>query len=162
MPIYEFYCKDCHTVFNFFSSTVNTEKIPLCPKCNKNILEKVVSLFSVKRGGKEDDETLPLSNIDESKIMKAAEMLEKETRYIKDDDPKAAAGLMKRLLDATGLRPGAGMEEIMHRLEKGEDPEQIEADMGEVSDDDIIEIKSKTKIKSRKMPPFRDEKLYIL
>jgi hypothetical protein len=28
MPIYEFYCEDCHTIFNFFSKNVNTTKKP--------------------------------------------------------------------------------------------------------------------------------------
>ncbi|XCN71926.1 MAG: FmdB family zinc ribbon protein [Candidatus Electrothrix aestuarii] len=35
MPIYEFYCQDCNTIFNFFSSRINTEKRPDCPKCGK-------------------------------------------------------------------------------------------------------------------------------
>ena len=26
MPIYEFYCPDCNTLFNFFSRTINTSK----------------------------------------------------------------------------------------------------------------------------------------
>jgi hypothetical protein len=26
MPIYEFYCPDCNTIFNFFSRTINTSK----------------------------------------------------------------------------------------------------------------------------------------
>ena len=30
MPIYEFFCPDCNTVFSFYSPTVNTRKIPLC------------------------------------------------------------------------------------------------------------------------------------
>ena len=33
MPIYEFYCRKCNTIYNFFSRSVNTEKIPFCPKC---------------------------------------------------------------------------------------------------------------------------------
>ncbi len=46
MPIYEFYCKKCHMIFSFFSSTVNTDKRPLCPKCRKVKLERQMSLFS--------------------------------------------------------------------------------------------------------------------
>ena len=47
MPIYEFYCKDCHMIFNFFSSTINTKKKPSCPKCSRAGLERKVSMFAV-------------------------------------------------------------------------------------------------------------------
>ena len=46
MPIYEFYCADCHTIFNFLSKAVNTSKRPPCPKCRRK-LERQVSLFSM-------------------------------------------------------------------------------------------------------------------
>jgi putative FmdB family regulatory protein len=35
MPIYEFYCPDCHTVFSFFSSRIDTAVRPACPQCGK-------------------------------------------------------------------------------------------------------------------------------
>ncbi|MCK4728291.1 MAG: zinc ribbon domain-containing protein, partial [Desulfobacterales bacterium] len=35
MPIYEFYCEDCNTIFNFFSRSVNTTKRPPCPRCKQ-------------------------------------------------------------------------------------------------------------------------------
>jgi uncharacterized protein YlaI len=35
MPIYEFYCSRCNTMFNFFSSRVNTGKKTMRPKCDK-------------------------------------------------------------------------------------------------------------------------------
>ncbi|MDH3358296.1 MAG: zinc ribbon domain-containing protein, partial [Desulfobacteraceae bacterium] len=43
MPIYEFYCEDCNTLFNFFSKTVNTTKKPKCPKCKTKTLSKQMS-----------------------------------------------------------------------------------------------------------------------
>ena len=35
MPIYEFYCASCHTVFNFLSKRINTDGTPACPKCGR-------------------------------------------------------------------------------------------------------------------------------
>jgi hypothetical protein len=32
MPIYEFYCVDCNTLFNFFSKTINTQKNTQVPE----------------------------------------------------------------------------------------------------------------------------------
>ncbi|MGD2029649.1 MAG: zinc ribbon domain-containing protein, partial [Desulfobacterales bacterium] len=40
MPIYEFYCRDCNTIFNFFSKTINTTKKPKCPKCKTKTLTR--------------------------------------------------------------------------------------------------------------------------
>ncbi|MDH3798752.1 MAG: zinc ribbon domain-containing protein, partial [Desulfobacterales bacterium] len=43
MPIYEFYCEDCNTIFNFFSKSVNTTKTPKCPNCKKKRLSRQMS-----------------------------------------------------------------------------------------------------------------------
>lgn len=54
MPIYEFSCAECRTVFSFFSRRVNTTDIPKCPRCSRP-LSKNVSLFSARTGGKSED-----------------------------------------------------------------------------------------------------------
>ena len=76
MPIYEFFCHDCNTIFNFFSRKVNTTKTPRCPKC-KNKLSRQVSQFAFTGKAKEtgDMDDLP---IDESKMEQAMSMLAKE------------------------------------------------------------------------------------
>lgn len=164
MPIYEFYCKPCHTIFKFFSLTVNTAKIPPCPKCGNPDLQKRVSLFSTLSGRKEEgsgEEGLP--TMDEGKMEKALAMLAHEAGKINEDDPKQAAQLMRKLTEATGIRMGSGMEEALHRLEKGEDPDQIEQEMGDLLESEepfVLEKKGKT---SRKKPkPRVDETLYDL
>ncbi len=53
MPIYEFYCEKCNTVFNFFSRSVNTAKVPACPKCRRP-LTRQMSLFAKVSRGKEE------------------------------------------------------------------------------------------------------------
>jgi len=162
MPIYEFYCPDCHMIFNFFSRTINTEKIPPCPKCNRSELDRQMSSFAVLRGVKEDqDEGLP--DIDESKLEKAMTALASEAERINEDDPKQAAQLMRKLTHMTGLELGAGMEEALRRMEAGEDPEQIEAEMGDLlEEEDPLVFQGQKKATSRKRPPRKDEKLYEL
>ncbi len=132
MPIYEFYCKKCHRIFNFFSNRVNTEKKPTCPRCGKVKLERQVSLFSacLNRGNSNPDDDMP--DIDESRLEKAMTVLAGEVEKIDENDPRQAASLMRKLTDMTGLNLGGGMEEALTRLEKGEDPEQIEAEMGDI------------------------------
>ena len=161
MPIYEFYCPKCHMIFNFFSRTINTEKIPPCPKCNRLKLERQMSSFAVLRGAKEDqDDALP--NIDESKLEKAMTALASEAERINEDDPKQAAQLMRKLTHMTGMELGTGMEEALRRMEAGEDPEQIEAEMGDLLEEDPLIFQGQKKSSTRKRPPQRDDTLYEL
>ena len=162
MPIYEFYCKKCHMIFNFFSSSVNVEKRPDCPKCGQKKLERQMSVFSsLKHKGEEED--MPMPDIDESKMEQAMSLLAKEAENMNEDDPKQAANLMRKLTDMTGLDLGPGMEEALARMEAGEDPEQIEAEMGDLLEsEDPFGFKEKTYKLLRERPPRVDEELYYL
>lgn len=162
MPIYEFYCPQCHMIFNFFSRAINTEKIPPCPKCDRYKLERQMSSFAVIRGLKEDqDDGLP--DIDESKLEKAMTALASEAERINEDDPRQAAQLMRKLTDMTGLELGSGMEEALRRMEAGEDPEQIEAEMGDLLEaEDPVLLQGQKKAGRRKPPPKKDDTLYEL
>ena len=71
---------------------------------------------------------------------------------------------MRRLSQETGLDLGKGMEEVLARLEAGEDPEMVEEDMGAVLDGEEFPLVQGAggKMTSRLRPPARDEKLYDL
>ncbi len=163
MPIYEFYCKDCHTIFNFFSARVNTKKIPGCPKCKNPELSKQVSVFAVT--GRAEENTMDDLPIDESKMEKAMEMMAKEAENINEEDPRQAAKLMRKLTDMTGVGLGQNMEEALARMERGEDPEKIEAEMGDLMNDEepfILPGKKGGKGPGKKLAPKKDETLYDL
>jgi putative FmdB family regulatory protein len=96
MPIYEFYCQKCNTIYNFFSKSVNTEKIPGCPKC-KVKLKREMSVFANISKSKENDTDGDMPPIDEAKMEKAMAMLASEAGNINEDDPKQAAMLMRKL-----------------------------------------------------------------
>ena len=163
MPIYEFYCKDCHMLFNFFSPSINTEKRPLCPKCGKLKLDRQMSIFSTGRNLKEGDDETPMPDLDESKMEQAMNLLAKEADRMDENDPRQAANLMRKLTDMTGLNLGPSMEEALKRMEAGEDPEQIEADMGDLLEEEepfSLKEKSAKLLKSR--PPKKDDRLYDL
>jgi hypothetical protein len=51
-----------------------------------------------------------------------------------EDDPQAMARMMRKLMETTGMRMGAGMEEAIRRMEAGEDPDKVEEDMGPLLD----------------------------
>ena len=162
MPVYEFYCEDCNTIFNFFSKSVNTTKRPKCPKCKKKPLKRQMSAFASINGNRkqEDSEDLP---IDESKMERAMELLAKEAGGINEDDPRQAARLMRKFTDATGASLGSGMEEALRRMEAGEDPEQVEAEMGDlIEQEEPFVFEGKKGAKTRRARPYRDETLYDL
>ena len=163
MPIYEFYCEDCHTIFNFFSKTVNTTKRPKCPSCKTKILSRQMSAFAITgRATEEGDiDDFPF---DESKMEKAMQALAGQAENLNEDDPKQAANLMRKLSDMTGLELGDGMTEALRRMESGEDPDQIEADLGDIleSEDPFVLPGKKGGRSVRKTAPRRDETLYDL
>ena len=139
MPLYEFYCADCHVIYNFFARRVDTQTRPPCPRCQRPELERKVSLFSISRGrseGDAGDDGLP--DFDEQQLEKAMASMEGELDGLDENDPKAMGQVMRRLFDATGLKPNADMAEALRRIESGEDPDQVEADMGDVLDSDQI------------------------
>jgi len=131
MPIYEFYCPDCHCLYNFFSRRVNTEKKPDCPRCGRAALERRASLFAISRGRADrDDEAVP-NDLDESRLEQALEGLAAQAGSLDENDPRQMGRLVRRLYEDTGLRLGPGMEEALRRMESGEDPERIEEQMGD-------------------------------
>lgn len=166
MPIYEFYCQRCHTIYNFLSRTVNTEKIPDCPTCKTIKLQKKVSLFSaISSHGEQGEGDDKLPPIDEARMEKAMGMLAREAEHISEDDPRQAAQLMRKLSDATGLKMGDAMEEALARMERGEDPEKIEAEMGDLLEgEDPFQLESKSGGSSgnRRPAPHVDDTLYEL
>ena len=163
MPIYEFYCKDCHMIFNFFSRSINTEKQPLCPKCGKLKLDRQMSIFSTGTNSTEGDDENPMPDLDESKMEQAMNLLAKEADHMDENDPRQAANLMRKLTDMTGLNLGTGMEEALQRMEAGEDPEQIETEMGDLLEgEEPFSLKGKSSKNLKNRPPQKDEKLYEL
>jgi len=162
MPIYEFYCEDCNTIFNFFSKTVNTTKRPKCPGCKTKTLSRRMSRFAIAGRAKEEGDLDDLP-IDEGRMEKAMQALAGQAENINEDDPRQAAELMRKLSDMTGLQLGPGMEEALRRMQSGEDPDQIEAEMGDILEgEDPFVLPGKKGGASARPAPKRDETLYDL
>ena len=160
MPIYEFYCLHCNTIFNFFSKKVNVSKRPACPSCGRK-LQRQVSLFSCIGRAQEDSgmDDLPF---DESKVEQAVTRLAAEAENLNEEDPRQAAALMRKFTDMTGVQLGNGMQEALQRLESGEDPEKIESEMGDVLEHEDPFLPGGKKHRRQKAAPKYDETLYEL
>jgi len=164
MPIYEFYCPECNTIFNFFSRSINTRKKPTCPRCRKVRLTRQMSAFATTGRASADDEMADLP-FDEHQMEKAMGMLASEAETMDENDPRQAADLMRKLTDMTGMELGPGMQEALSRMEGGEDPDKIEAEMGDLlegEDPFSPAAKKGRRPAARKPAPDRDEKLYDL
>jgi len=112
-------------------------------------------------GGEERDELDDLP-IDESKMESAMEALASEAEGMNEDDPRAAAQLMRKFSSMTGMAFGDGMEAALSRLEAGEDPDSVEAEMGDIIENEepfvMGTVRRMRAAKNR--PPSRDETLY--
>ena len=164
MPIYEFYCDSCNTIYNFFSKSVNTTKQPTCPGCKKKRLKRQMSTFVRVSGASEEADSGDLP-MDEAKMEKALNLLGREAEGISEDDPRQAAQLMRKFTEAAGAGLGPGLEEALQRMESGEDPEQIEAELGDLIDEEepfIFEGTGKKKASTKRARPKRDDTLYDL
>ena len=90
-------------------------------------------------------------------------MLAGEADKLNEDDPRQAAMLMRKLSDAAGMNLGPGMEEALSRMERGEDPEKIEAEMGDLLEgEEPLIFGEKRKKGASKAKPRIDETLYDL
>jgi putative FmdB family regulatory protein len=141
MPIYEFACPKCRIVFNFLSRRVDPGRQPSCPKCGNRKMVRQMSGFAALSGSSEssgaeagpDDAGGPVPDFDDPKVARAMSEMESDMASIDENNPKHMAHMMRKMKDI--LPPGAipkGVDAAIKRLEAGEDPEKIEADMGDV------------------------------
>ncbi len=87
--------------------------------------------------GKEDSDD-QFAGLDETKMEHAFESLMREAEHINEDDPRQMASLMRKFTSQTGIHLGESMEEAISRMESGEDPEQVEKEMGELFNEEDL------------------------
>jgi putative FmdB family regulatory protein len=163
MPIYEFFCQDCNTIFSFLSRRINTESRPVCPRCGRGELPRLPSTFATIGKARESDGDDPLAGMDEGRMEKAMAELMREAGGINEEDPRQMAALMRRLSQKTGLALGDRMEEALSRLEAGEDPDAVEQEMGDLLEgEEPFSLEALKKKGRGPRPPARDETLYEL
>jgi putative FmdB family regulatory protein len=175
MPIYEFYCSACHLLLNFFSARIDTAARPACPHCGKPELERRPARFATLKhtaaaaeAEGEGDEDNPFPGLDEERLERAMASMSGDLEGIgEDEDPRQMARFFRRFGEAAGMRLGPRMEEMLGRLEKGEDMEALEEEMGDSDEgeeselDDWFQLKETAKrLRSRR--PKLDETLYFL
>jgi putative FmdB family regulatory protein len=143
MPIYEFACPQCRKIFSFLSKRLHPDRRPVCPRCGNRNLEKQISRFALTRGlaepaagGETEGDEGPVPEVDDPRVARAMAEMERDMEHLDENNPRHMAHLMRRMKDL--MPPGSAPKELdvaIKRLEAGEDPEKIEADMGDLLGD---------------------------
>jgi hypothetical protein len=101
-------------------------------------MTKQVSAFAMPRGlsepsasaGSEPD---PMPDLDDPRVARAMSEMERDMEHLDENNPRHIAQMIKKMKD---LMPAGSVPKewdiAIKRLEAGEDPEKIEADMGDV------------------------------
>ena len=166
MPIYEFFSPDTNKIYSFFARNLaQGSRTPRCPDKPGARMERAISRFAVTGRSKENSEGGP-QNADPRMEKVMAEM-EREMSGMDENnpDPKAIGRLMRKMTEATGQAMPSEMEQVVRRLEAGEDPERLEEEFGDsLANLDLpdpgIDGGGIPGPKPRKAPPTRDPALY--
>ena len=137
MPIYEYFCPDNRRIYSFFARSLRyADKIPRCPDNPKWKMEKMLSGFAITGRAKEESaDPAGGDDMDDAKMEAAMNAMEREFGSVADSDnpdPRALAAMMRRMGEITGQKMPEEMNEVIARLEKGEDPDKLEEEYGDV------------------------------
>ena len=139
MPIYEYYCPDNHTVYQFYAKTLaQGQTIPKCPDNPAFRMQRTISAFAITKGGR-SDEPPPVTDgggddAEDPRLDAAMEAMESEFANIDENDPKAMGRMMRRMAELTGESLDGEMEEVVRKLEEGADPDALEEQLGRVGE----------------------------
>ena len=169
MPIYEFYCPDCHTVYNFFSPQVDVEVVPACPAGGAHELERKPSRFATLSSGGDDSDADFMPGVDEDRLERAMDQMAAEFAQFGEEgeeNPRDLARMFRRFSDLGGIEPGPVLEDMLARLETAEDLEEVEREFEDVDDSDAdVEqfFRARKALKDwRRRNPRVDETLYFI
>lgn len=136
MPIYEYYCPDNHTIYQFYAKTLaQGQTVPRCPDNPKFRMRKLVSAFAISKGGGKDEPAEKPAGAagdpaEDARMEAAMNAMEKEFSSVDENDPRAMARMMRRMSELTGEKIDGEMEEVVRKLEEGADPDSLEEQLG--------------------------------
>jgi len=121
MPTYDYGCLDCRKRVSLYQTYSEYGKTPVtCPHCGSPNLKRRISRVRVLRS--EDSRLDSLADPD-------------DWGDIDENDPRSVARAMRRMGDEMGEDMPDEFDEVVDRLESGEDPEAIEKDMPDLGGD---------------------------
>jgi putative FmdB family regulatory protein len=119
MPIYEYGCQDCGRKLAVFWRSRADARTPTCQRCGSDNMTRLVSQVRVLRS--EESRMDALS--DESALA-----------GLDENDPRSLGRWMRNMSREMGEDLDPEMEQVVSRLEAGQDPEEIEKSMPGLGD----------------------------
>ena len=115
MPIYEYICNPCNKRVNLFFRSYDEAKrnTAVCPDCDNSDLRRLISVSSISSGKNSTSE-----------------------QKISPNNPHLLAQKMRSSMRKSGKDYGNEFNEVVHRLEKGENPNLIERSLRKRSGED--------------------------
>ena len=114
MPNYEYFCTNCRKRFEKFLTYQEYGSVTVsCPRCQSNEVRRKINRVRFARS-------------EESRLENLADPANLEGL---DEDPRALGRMMRRMSGEMGEDMGSEFDEVVNRLEAGQDPEQIEKDL---------------------------------
>lgn len=126
MPIYEFRCNGCRRTVSVFQRSVNTAVAARCSHCGGDDLTRLISKFAFHRSASSDD--FGDDDFDEAAMMEGLD----------ENDPQSVARWARKMGDKLGENLGPEFDEMVERMERGEMPEDDDADFGDDAFDDDL------------------------
>lgn len=126
MPIYEYRCLSCKRKVSIFWRSIASvdESQARCAYCGSARLSRLASRVRVIRGGGRDEAAAESSDADDMGIP--------GLEGLDENDPRSLGRFLRKMAAETGEDMGPEFDEVVGRLEKGEDPEKIEESMGDL------------------------------
>lgn len=162
MPILEFYCPNNHRIYQFYArSMADAESTPLCPDGKSFVMQKQVSRFAVLKGAQPQDQGDLFQGLTDQQIQEAMQDLQSGYESLDDKRPDARelGALMKKFEGLLGDRASPELKELIRRLDRGEDPTELEQMFADVEQDRDLFSALKSRLVGAP-PPVRDPKLY--
>ncbi len=122
MPIYEYRCQDCRRRVSVFWRSYSEAEAgtPVCPRCGGTNLTRMISRVRVIR----------------SEASRLEEMSDfGDVPDLDENDPKSLGRWMRTMSQEMGEDMGPEFDEVVGRLEAGENPEDIEESMPDLMGD---------------------------
>jgi putative FmdB family regulatory protein len=137
MPIYEFLCRACNRIYSFHSFRVDTAGVPTCPRCGATDLSRVPSRFGVTSASPKAGSDAGNDDLDDPRLEREMMRFASELEGMDENDPKQMALAVRKMTELAGEPVTPAMEEMIRRLEAGEDPERIEEELGDALEQEM-------------------------
>jgi putative FmdB family regulatory protein len=121
MPYYDYRCLDCKRRFDLFLRYNDYGNQPIvCPHCKSEHVQRRIGRVRIAR----------------SDASRMESMADPGALDQIDEDPRALGKMMRQMSSEMGEEMGPEFNEVVHRLEKGQTPDQIEKELPDLGGGD--------------------------